>query len=217
LSQQINLFNPVFLKQKKVFTSLAMAQAIGVLLLGCLAMVMYGKQSVASLEKQAALTGEQLKQKQARLAVVNVEFAPRQKSLALEAQIAQANAELNAMQTVAAILKRGEVGDSSGFAETFRALARQNVNGLWLTGVSIAGPELDVRGRTLDAALVPGYITRLKREPVMQGRSFASLQMGDALPKKQGVPPAAQSAAAASAPPPYVEFSLQATPPEEKK
>lgn len=205
MSQQINLFNPVFLKQKKVFTALAMAQAIGVLLLGCVAMVYYGKQSVARLEKEAAATDTQLQQKQARLAVANVEFAPRKKSQQLEADVIQAQAELSAMRTVSAILARGDVGTSTGYAETFRALARQNVSGMWLTGVTIAGTELGVRGRTLDAALVPGYITRLSREPVMLGRSFASLQMGE--------PPSGADKVKL----PYVEFSLQATPPEAEK
>lgn len=209
MSQQINLFNPIFRKQKKVFTALAMAQAIAVLLLGCFAMVMYGKQSVAALDKQAALSSEQLKQKQARLAVVNIEFAPRPRSAALEAQIVQAEAQRGAMDRIDAILQRGASGHG-GYAETFRALARQNPDGLWLTGVSVGGDELGVRGRTLDAALVPAYIKRLTREPVMRGRSFASLQIGDGLPRKD-------QAAAPGPAMPYVEFSLQAVPPEGDK
>lgn len=205
MSQQINLYNPVFLQQKKIFTARAMAQASGVLLLGCAAMVMYGKVSVAALEKDAAATAALLKQKQARLEVVNTEFAPRQKNLALEAKIAQSDAELRAMQGVETVLQKGSMGNSAGYSETFRALARQSVSGLWLTGVRLSGSELDVRGRTLDAALVPGYISRLRQEPVMQGKSFAALDMGDALLKNEA------AAAASSAPrAPYVEFSLQA-------
>ena len=49
MSQQINLFNPVFLKQKKVFSSIAMARALGVLAFGALAMVACGRQQVALL------------------------------------------------------------------------------------------------------------------------------------------------------------------------
>jgi hypothetical protein len=211
VSQQINLFNPIFLKQKKVLTAQAMALAIGVLLIGCALMVMYGKHSVAALETEAFASGEQLRLKQARLAVVNVEFAPREKNAALEAQIAASDAELHAMQGVEGVLQKGELGNSAGYAETFRALARQSVSGMWLTGVTVSGAELGVRGRTLDASLVPGYITRLKREPVMQGKSFATLDMGDGLPKKERVAAAvAAEAASAASPPPYVEFSLQA-------
>ena len=38
MSQQINLFNPIFLKQKKIFSAAAMAQALCVLLGGVLQM-----------------------------------------------------------------------------------------------------------------------------------------------------------------------------------
>ncbi|HEY0491200.1 MAG TPA: MSHA biogenesis protein MshI, partial [Telluria sp.] len=71
MSQQINLFNPVFLKQRKVFSSVAMARALGVLLVGALAMVAYGKQHVSALEKELQTVNGQLVQKQARQAMVN--------------------------------------------------------------------------------------------------------------------------------------------------
>ena len=40
MSQQINLFNPVFLKQKKYFSVMTMLQALGLIVLGSI--VFYG-------------------------------------------------------------------------------------------------------------------------------------------------------------------------------
>jgi Tfp pilus assembly protein PilN len=97
------------------------------------------------------------------------------------------------------VIQRGELGNTSGYAATFKALARQSPGGVWLTGVSIngAGNELGVQGRAREAALVPAYLGRLAHEPVMRGKAFGSLKISQ---------PAAKDAQ-------FVEFSLEATPP----
>jgi len=61
----------------------------------------------------------------------------------------------------------------------------------------------------MDPAMVPGYLNRLTSEPLMQGKSFASLQIGEAapLPVPAAVPGADGQAPTRAAP--YVEFSLQ--------
>lgn len=211
MTQQINLFNPIFLRQKKVFSALAMAQALAVLVVGGLALVAYGQQRVAMLEKDAAAAKAQLVLKQARQAMVNAEFAPRPPSRELEAKIVQAEAQLRALHAVSDVLQRGELGNKSGYAAYFKAFARQNVDGLWLTGVSIAGADIGLRGRALEPTLIPGYIKRLTRESVLQGKSFASLQIGQPQGKtRDGAAEAPQA--------PFVEFSLQSSAaPEETK
>ena len=200
MSQQINLFNPVFLKQKKVFSSVAMAQALGVLLFGSLAMVAYGKHHVSKLEKEAQMVNAQLAQKQARQAMVNAEFAPRPPSPVLQAEIAEAEGQLRSLQRVSGVLERGELGNTTGFSEYYKALARQNMSGLWLTGVSVAGADIGIRGRAMEGSMVPGYINRLTREPVMQGKSFASLEIAQGEMKGEG----GKTSAA-----PFVEFRLE--------
>ncbi|MES2739868.1 MAG: hypothetical protein V4754_02775 [Pseudomonadota bacterium] len=213
MSQQINLFNPIFLKQKKVFTVVPMAEALALILLGALAVAFYGNRRVASLEKEALAVKLQLAAREARLASVDTEFAPRQKSYAVEVSIAQAETRLRALREVAAILQRGDLGNTLGYAEYFRALSRQSVHGLWLTGVSItgAGNEIGVQGRAMQAPLIPHYIARLKNEAVMRGKTFGSLdivQAGAAV-EAADAPKLDASGPALVAAPPYVEFHLQ--------
>ncbi|RJG25827.1 PilN domain-containing protein [Massilia cavernae] len=208
MSQQINLFNPVFLKQKKVFSSIAMARALVVLMVGALALVAYGRQHVNALEREAKAVGVQLEQKQARQAMVNAEFAPRAPGKALQDEIVQTEAQLKALRSVSGVMARGELGNAAGYSEYFKALARQNMDGLWLTGVSVAGSDIGIRGRALDSTMVPGYITRLTREPVMQGKTFASLQINqNQLKGLDGKPVSA----------PFVEFRLESVLPEDAK
>jgi hypothetical protein len=209
MSQQINLFNPVFLQKKKMFTAAAMAAALGVLVLGLFAMGVAARVRVASLQAQADQGAAQLEKAQKRLASVSAEFAPRKEDPHVAEELAQAQDELLGLKEVAGVIERGELGDTRGYAEYFRALARQSVDGLWLTGVNIAGAGLDlgVRGRALDPALVPGFLGRLRNERVMQGKPVGSLQIGEAAALK-----VVKDGREASTPAPYVEFSLQSTP-----
>jgi hypothetical protein len=209
MSQQINLFNAEFLQQKKVFTAAAMTISLGVLALGLTAVSVAAKVRVASLQAQADAGAAQLDKSRKRLASVSAEFAPRQQDPRLAEEVALAQGELGDLKDVAGLIERGELGNTQGYAEYFRALARQSVDGLWLTGVSIAGAGLDigVRGRAMDPALVPGFLGRLRQERVMQGKPVGSLQIGEAAALK-----VVKDGKEASAAAPYVEFSLQSAP-----
>jgi hypothetical protein len=197
VSQQINLFNPVFLNQRKVFSAAAMARALCVLLAGVLAVAFVARRNVGALEHEAELGRARLAQSEQRLAKAKAEFAPRRKSAQLETELAEAEARLKALRDVSGVIERGELGNTRGYAEYFKALARQNLSGVWLTGVSIggAGNEVGVQGRALDPALVPAYLGRLTHEQVMRGKGFGSLRISQPAAKDVG----------------YVEFSLEST------
>jgi len=207
MSQQINLFNPAFQPQKKLFSVNAMVAALGVLVLGLAGAGVYAKVRVARLEAEVARGEQQVQAAQKRLEAAAAEFAPRAKDGRLEAELAGAQAEHDALQRVAGVIQRGDLGNTEGYAEYFRALARQSVEGLWLTGVTIggAGVEIGVRGRALDPSLVPGYLARLRNERVLQGKPVGSMQIGQAAAiKVRGA-----DGKDLDAPAPYVEFSLQ--------
>ena len=84
MSQQIILFNPIFLKQKKYFSALAMAQALGLILLGALLLYAYSRYQFAGIRKEAGNTTAQVALVQAQLSKVQADYAPRQKDQALE-------------------------------------------------------------------------------------------------------------------------------------
>jgi Fimbrial assembly protein (PilN) len=211
VSQQINLFNPIFLKQEKLFSAVTMAQALGLILLGSAVLIAYSYYQSSSLGIQAAANTTQLALAQTQLAKVNADFGPRQKSKLIEDDIQKTETEMKSLQQVFDILQKGEFGNTKGYAEYLRAFSRQILGGVWLTGFSIygAGSEIGLQGRALQPELVPAYISRLKQEPVMQGKSFATLEMqlplvdqagkGDPATAKQHVPAG------------YIEFNLQSS------
>lgn len=212
--QQINLFNPAFQPQKQILTAAQVALAAGTVIAGVAVLAVLAKMETAQLQQQANAGLAQLEQRQARLATVNTEFAPRKKDPTIEAQVADVERQLAAMRHISGALQRGELGDTSGFAGYFKALARQSAQGLWLTGVTVGagGAQIGIKGRTLDPAMVPGYLNRLTHEPLMQGKSFASLQIGEAAP----LPTQDADGKPATRPAPYIEFSLQSVPEESK-
>ncbi|HEU4851276.1 MAG TPA: hypothetical protein VFT37_03870 [Telluria sp.] len=209
MSQQINLFNPVFLKQRKIFTSLAMAHALGVLGLGLATLAWYSQYSVSQLQEQADQAARQLERRQARLKAVEVELAPKPLDAGLAAQVAARELQLNALRQADDVLERGAFGNTRGYSDYFRAFARQDAPGLWLTGLTIdgAGQEISIDGRASEAELVPGYISKLSGEAVLKGKSFGSLQ----ITTPSGGEAAAATAGAETRPAVrYVEFSLNA-------
>ncbi len=209
MSQQINLYNPLLLKQKKIFSAKTMAQALGLIALGLVAVYGYARFQVASLQTETERAATRLEAVQARLTRVSQQFGPRQKSAELEANIKRAEAELQALGEVQAVLKQGGAVSANGFSPYLKALARQMVEGVWLTGIEVSGSEMMIGGRTLRAGAVPEYIQRLSHESVMQGRKFAMLEMHKptAPTAKDGKPGAV---------PPYIEFTLQSTVKETK-
>lgn len=208
MSQQINLFNPVFLKQKKHFSAGTMLQGLGLILLGLIAVFVYARIQLSDLTAQLAASTRQLNGTKEQLARVTAEYAPRQKSGALEAEVLRAEAELKSRTRALEIVQQGGIGDTKGYSEYLRAFSRQIVGGLWLTGFSIdAGARaVELRGRALQPDLVPVFINRLKNEKVMQGKTFSNLSMEQPRPEN----------AAAGTPangPAFVNFTLTSVPP----
>ena len=205
MSQQINLFSPVFLKKRKIpYSAAIMLRALGfIAALGVLAYGYLAYQTDA-LTKQAAETDNKLSEEQARLNKITSELPPQQPSAQLEKEIKNTAAQLKARQEMVDALKHGgPIGSTEGFSEYMRAFARQSIDGLWLTGFDIVGTgsEMVITGRTVRAELVPAFVQRLSREPVMQGRQFAYLRISSAQQAK-GVTKSATNLG-------YLDFSLQ--------
>jgi hypothetical protein len=211
MSQQINLFNPIFLKQKKYFSSVTMMQALALILLGVLALAGYASYRLSILNSEASATAVQLRQAEAQLAQVNANFPPRQKSPALESELQRMNAEVIGLQNAFDTLKKGELGNTTGYSEYLRAFSRQIAPGIWLTGFAIhgAGSEFALQGRALQPELVPGYLGRLKREASMQGKSFSSLEIHRPIVEQEVA--SDQQSLRQRVPASYVEFKLMSS------
>jgi hypothetical protein len=217
MAQQINLYNPIFLRQKKHFSAVTMLQALGLLLGGVLAFYGYALSESRALTRVADDTRKQLQSQSEQIGKLTREFSPQGQSKLLEEEVARANARLKQREELLAMLRTGGLGNTDGFARYLSALARQTLPGVWLTGFTIGGDEaeLQLSGKVLHPDLVPAYIRALNREEVMRGRRIAEMRL-TAREEKEAPVTAAPGAnpAAASKPPAapvrYVEFSISA-------
>lgn len=218
MAQQINLFNPVFLKQKKYFSAVTMLEALGLLIGGVLAFYAYTLNESRSLARVAADASRQLATQTEQVAALSREFSPQGRSRLLQEELARAGARLKEREDMLAMLQTGGLGNTAGFARYLTALARQSVGGVWLTGFTISGDEIELNltGRVLQPDLVPIYIRALNREEVMRGRRVSELRLtareernaGTAAPGANPGAGAGGTPAKPPAPVRYVEFSL---------
>ncbi|MDO8047906.1 MSHA biogenesis protein MshA [Janthinobacterium sp. SUN211] len=203
MSQQINLFNPQFELQKHHMSARTAGLALGGLALALLAVGVLAQQALTGLERREAGVKAALAQGEAKRDQALRDFPPRKKDPTLAQELAAVEAQRQLLQDASNVLESGKLGNTLGYAGYFRALAQARVEGVWLTGVDIAGAGNDfgLQGRALHASLLPAYITRLGQQEVLRGKTFASLDIN-----QSGQPAVAEGKAPGL---PYVAFSLQ--------
>lgn len=179
MKQQINLYQPIFRKQRRVFSAHTMLQICGITVLGLAMIYGYGRFQVARMTQEVGRVQSMQQQKTERLVALNREFPPRVRSRRLEAEVAQLQAEAHTKRQVLALLSSRRFGNTSGFSAHLEGLARREPHGVWLTGIAVAqgGTNLELTGSTLEPALVPRFLGRLADEPAFHGRSFRIFRM----------------------------------------
>ncbi len=202
MSQQINLFNPIFLEQKKYFSVTTMVQALGLIVLGCVLFFVFAWYQVESLGKKTAEMTKRYEAEQIRLSNYSNEFSPERSTQLLNEELADLEKQVAAQNVLLDTLKSGAIGNTKGYSEYLKAFARQSVNGLWLTGFEINGDgtQMSLQGAVTNPQLLPAYIQRMNRESVMRGKTFSSLSMKQPVAVDGKVPGRG-----------YVEFSLFST------
>jgi Tfp pilus assembly protein PilN len=179
VSQQINLFNPLFLKQKKYFSLLTMLQALGLLLLGIVAFYGFALWQDSILRRQALESGYVYEQQKQRFAKVTAELNPEKREAEIERDLKGVEEAIAARRALLRQLQTGAMGNAAGYSDYLRALARQTVPGLWLTSIQIVegGDQLALSGRAIHADLIPVLIRKLKAEAVLRGRTLEGLSI----------------------------------------
>jgi hypothetical protein len=156
MKQQINLYQVQFRPQTRMFPAHIMLQTTGILFLAMLLMYGFAGQRVSSIEQE-------------------LQIVARQESVALERQenigalITAVSGEANwaeqlddslkmlaERQAVLSLIQGSALGDTEGFSRHLRALARQNVDGVWLTHIvlSALGDKTRLDGRAIRAELI---------------------------------------------------------------
>jgi hypothetical protein len=190
MSQQINLYSPLFRKQKKVFSGVAMAQATALVVIGVLAFYAYVSLQTSLLEIRVVDSGQRVRAEIERLKVYSTTESPEVRAKALAEQKKKLEAALaERSRTVQALAESG-LGRSDGYSASLRALARLSMQGVWLTRVQFAEKEGEVAlvGLATHPELVAAYLERLRKEEALRGQAFSRLDIRrPATPERPGV------------------------------
>lgn len=177
--QQINLYQPIFRKQEKVFSARTMLLVFVATVVFFAAVYGYARWNVYSLitqsEKLAGLYDSEIK----KLDDLSRRFPIKQKSQQVETELEDLKKERKAKQFLIKTLSGRSIGNDKGFSSYFEGMARQRPAGMWLRRFELeqGGQIIGIHGSTLQAELVPEFLQRLAEEPSFEGSDFRVFQM----------------------------------------
>jgi hypothetical protein len=202
LSQQINLYDSGVARKPRGASSLLLYAISAAVLVAALTAI-YEQYQLRRVEADLRVIDAKLKEAQTRHETLAPAVGARKPDASREAEMLELLAQVKRRQEVINALKSGAVGTTAGFSEFMLAFSRQSLAGVWLTGFDIdaGGKELTLSGRALAADLVPRYLERLNREPLMHGRQFSSLKIDRVAGPQNGAKTPAQPSAPAAPPP----------------
>ena len=179
MNQQINLYQPIFRKQPKVFSALTILQTVLVVFAGLLLIYAYGRWQDAKLSHTLSELKAQRTAGLNRVQRLGEKYPPRTQSPLLEQQVQRLVAERGAKQRILAALSGKTPANTTGFSPFLVGLARQHVNGLWLTDFAIhnGGADVSLAGSALSPEQVPRYLQKLSLESAFSGKTFKTLLM----------------------------------------
>ncbi len=177
--QNVNLFQPQFHPKKE---PLPFSQWLFVLLF---VIATFGGLSwlkltqIEKIEQQVLSLDDQHQTLMTQLSNVAMSNNASKKKAVKESEIADKEKDLKARRELVSTLSGGKYGSTDGFSDYLSALARQRVEGTWITGLSVqkGGDQLAIAGSSLKPELAPIYLQNLSNEKAFSGKTFSVLEL----------------------------------------
>jgi hypothetical protein len=177
--QQVNLYQPIFREERKLFSATAICTGLGVVAGGLVTITLVSWWQVMSLSRQLEAVAAQERSRADLNAASQHLFEHGETEQDLTAHVRTLALALERRQRVLRYLGSGETGSNPGFASRLEALARAQIDGLWLKGATFTDEpgRFALAGSATNAELVPRYLARLANEPALSGAQVASLEI----------------------------------------
>jgi len=179
MEQQINLYQPILGAEKRLFSARAIGIGLAILAVCLGGIGAFGAWRTARVERSVALLETQQAAQLATVEQASAALAPGRSLADLQAQAKNLSADIAARQRALDLVRLGAASPATGFAARLEALARRQLDGLWLHAIVVGSGEgrLALRGDTVDPQLVPAYLAALAEEPALAGVRFDRLTM----------------------------------------
>ena len=177
--QHLNLYNELDRAVEPPFSGrqqLWIVSVVFVVMILAYGVLLIGSQSLQSeldeLAGRQQTISEQLDTLRARKAKLERENN-------LDGEIALLESDIQFRRQLLASIDPNSQKIEAGFAGHLEGLARQNINGMWLTEIQLqqGGQELALMGRTRAPEFVPRYLQNLATESIFSGRQFRVFKM----------------------------------------
>lgn len=179
MNQQINLFQPLFRKERKILSFSAIIQVCLIIVAAFTAISAYSMWQVRGLQHNLDRLSAQYQQRLAQLEGITREANTLQVNNTTQSEIQRLEQELNAERRILSLLDGKHLRHIKGFSSYFESFSRQIVNGMWITGFDVAqgGQSVQIRGSSIEPELVPQFLQGLSNERQLSGTQFSVLQM----------------------------------------
>jgi len=179
INQQVNLFQPIFRKERKLLSFRVLLQASVVVFVLLMLMYGYGIRQTTRMQADLAQLQGQLDRRVAQVGELATRLAQRKTDTSAAQELARLEQEVAARRRVVDALTRVRDTYTRGVSGYMESFARQAPKGIWLTGfvVQAGGEVLVIRGSALKPALVPSFLQRLTEEATLAGTHFGLLQI----------------------------------------
>ena len=175
--QEVNLYQPIFRQERKLFSARKIFVALGVLVAGMAAISAVSGWRLTRLERQLAELQVQEKRQERREQSAGTMLTLGDDRKSTEERLKTLAVELDRRQK-ALLYLRGPAGSRAGFASRMEALARQQLDGLWITGAIFTDSGgFALSGTAVSAELVPRFLGRLAAEPALAGTRLDDFEM----------------------------------------
>jgi len=177
--QQVNLYQPIFREERKLFSATAICTGLGIVTAGLVTITCVSWWQVISLSRQLDGVAAQERGRAGLNAASQQLFEHGETEQTLSAHVQTLALALERRQRVLRFLASGEAGSNQGFATRLEALAREQIDGLWLKGATFTAEpgRFALAGSAINAELVPRYLARLANEPALAGAKVDSLEI----------------------------------------
>lgn len=180
--QQVNLYEPIFREDHKLFSATTLCAGLGLVAAGLAAITAFYWLHVNSLDRQLLAVHAQEMEQDKLIAQAKAIVEQAGSHQTIDDHLQAMAVDLGRRQEALRYLRGG--GPNRGFVGRMTALARQQLDGLWLTGASFASGSdgFELTGDAVSSDLVPIYLARLTNEPAIAGTRLQTIEIHQ--PKK---------------------------------
>jgi hypothetical protein len=191
--QQINLYEPIFREEHKLFSANTICGGLGIVAAGLLAIALFSWWRLILLDRLTHSVQSQVAAQKRFIEHANSLVDLGESPQTIEIRLKSITIDLERRRQALRYLIGGEAGGRAapseavgaadngnrGFAGRMAALARQQLDGLWLTGATFTADSgrFELTGSATGAELVPIYLGRLASEAALAGIPLQSIEI----------------------------------------